>query len=203
MAESIVQVTEGSGKKLHTFNRTIGANSVEDEVVLFGENYLASYQGNGDASAAVINTQLVGLMAGASLKVRIRRIEIHQLALATTAALMSLAVYRLTTAGTGGTTTTPTPLDPTDAASGATVRLVAAVGGTLGALVWAGNPYLLQTVGASAPFVQPIVSIDFDRLRSKPLIIAAGAANGIAIVNLTAHLAASLRFDIWFDESNF
>ena len=78
MAESIVQVTEGSGKKLHTFNRTIGANSVEDEVVLLGENYLASYMIVAAASAATANSHVLQIMAGASLKVRVRRIEVQQ-----------------------------------------------------------------------------------------------------------------------------
>jgi hypothetical protein len=205
MAESIVNVTEGSGKKLHTFNRTIGANSVEDEVTLNGEQYLASYTAviGAPSSTATANSHLAQIMAGASLKVRIRRIEVWQFALATTAAYMDTRIYRLTTAGTGGTAATPAPLDTTDAASGATSQGLPTAKGTEGTNILAAPVYMVQTITASPAFPTPLVVWDFDRPRSKPLIIAAGTTNGIAIKNITAIAAASVIVNIWFDESNF
>jgi hypothetical protein len=205
VAESIVQVTSGSGPKLHTFQRTIGANNVEDEVVLFGENYLATYTVEAAPSTATAASHLLQIMAGASLKVRIRRIEVHQLVAATTAAIMNLSILRLSTAGTGGTAVTPMPLDPSDAASGMTAMTLPTAKGTeVGANVIAGAPcYLIQTIGASTPFNNPIAVWDFDRPRSKPLIIAAGVANGICIKNTAAHAGASVLINVWADESNF
>jgi hypothetical protein len=204
MAESVVNVTEGAGKKLHTFNRTIGVNSVEDEVVLFGENYLASYTvDTGNVSTATANSHILQIMAGASLKVRVRRIEVWQYALATAAALMDLRVYRLTTAGTGGTAFAAAPLDTTDAAAGAQPMLLPTVKGTEGILIVTGRPYMMQTIGASNQLSQPIAVWDFDRPRSKPLIIAAGVANGIAIKNVDAVAAGSIIVNVWLDESNF
>lgn len=203
MAESIINVTEGSGKKLHTFNRTIGANSVEDEVMLLGEQYLASYYIVGSAATTTANSHLLQVMAGASLKVRIRRVEISQYALATTAAIMDLALVRLTTAGTGGSAVTPSALDTSDSSSGATAMQLPTAKGTEGAFVGGGNAYLMQTAGASTPQVQPLWVWEFDRPRSKSLIIAAGTANGIAVKNLTAHAAGGVRINVWFDESNF
>lgn len=204
MAESVIGITEGSGKFGHTYQRVIGANTVEDGVVLLGENYLASYTAqSGDVSTATLNSHLYAVMAGASLKVRVRRIEVYLSAPATTAALMSLALYRLSTAGTGGTAVTPNPLDTTDAASGATSMTLPTVKGTEGVLMWASMPYMMQTIGASAQLNQPIAVIDFDRLRSKPLIIAAGAANGFALKNLTAIAGATVRTTVWLDETNF
>ena len=203
MAEAFVNVTEGSGKKLHTFNRTIGANSVEDEVVLLGENYLASYVANGAMSTATANSHLMQIMAGASLKVRIRRIEITQQTLATTAAFGVISIYRLTTAGTGGTALTPALLDPGDGASGATQMQLPTVKGTEGANVYTAAAYFMQTAGASSIMPVPMFVADFDRPRSKPLIIAAGTTNGVAIKMETAIAAAVVRVDIWFDESNF
>jgi hypothetical protein len=204
MGESIVQVTEGSGKKLHTWQRTIGANSVEDEYVLLGENALASYTMTDDArSTATANSHLWQIMAGASLKVRVRRIEIFQSVMATTAALAELRLYRVTTAGTGGGATGFIPLDPSDAASGATGMTLPTVKGTEGNLIAVAKPYMMQTIGASAQLQSPSVVWDFDRPRSKPLIIAAGTTNGIVIKNVTAIAGASLGVLVWIDETSF
>jgi hypothetical protein len=207
MAESIVQVTEGSGKKLHTWNRTIGANSVEDEYVLLGENALATTVlntiHNATISTATANSHLLQIMAGASNKVRIRRIEMWQAVMATAAAIMDLRMYRLTTAGTGGTVIGSSVLDPTDGAAGFTAMSLPTVKGTEGAALMAGMPYMMQTLGASTPPINPVVVWDFDRLRSKPLIISAGATNGIAIKNISAVAAGQVSFSVWIDESSF
>ena len=203
MAESIIQVTSAGATKLHTFNRTIGANSVEDEVVLFGENYLASYVvADAEPSIATGNAHCLQIMAGASLKVRIRRIEIQPAGLATAAARGAWGIYRLTTAGTGGTAMTPALLDPADSASGATAMTLPTVKGTEGVIVGILTDAVTQTVPTSG-VISPRVAVDFDRPRSKPLIIAAGVANGIAIKNLVAVAAASITINVWFDESNF
>jgi hypothetical protein len=204
MAESIVQVTEGAGKKLHTFNRTIGANSVEDEVVLNGEPYLATYTITTPAvSVATAAAHALQIMAGASLKVRVRRIQMFQIAAATAAVIADFNVLRLTTAGTGGGVVTASPLDPTDAASGATCMTLPTVKGTEGVALDAYNPYLIQTVGASTTMVSPAADRMYDLLRTKPIIIAAGAANGICVKVVAGYAAATVRFVVWIDESNF
>jgi hypothetical protein len=203
MPESLVQVTEGVGKKLHTFQRIIGANTVEDEVVVNGEPYLASYKVSVAVSAATANSHLLQIMAGATLKVRIRRIELHLSSLATTAALMDTRIIRLTTAGTGGTAQTPAVLDPADSASGATAMTLPTVKGTEGTTIEFLSPAMTQTLSATPPLVQPILAVDYDRPRSKPLIIAAGVTNGICIKNVTAIAAGGVIVTVWLDESNF
>lgn len=208
MAESIVQVTEGSGKKLHTFNRTIGANSVEDEVVILGENYLTSYVATsgfvvGSVSTATANSHLMQIMAGASNKVRIRRIALWQNTMATTVTMMDVRVYRLTTAGTGGSAITPAPLDPSDGASGATAMTLPTVKGTESTGIVPGTMYMMQTLAASAQLNQPGLFWEFDLTHTKPLIINAGTTNGIAIKNITAVAAASVVINVWLDESSF
>jgi hypothetical protein len=75
--------------------------------------------------------------------------------------------------------------------------------GTETDLICMGKPYMVQTLGAGAQLNQPIMVFDFDRLRSKPLTIAAGAANGIAIKNITAVASGTVGFNVWFDESSF
>lgn len=204
MAESTILYTPGAGGKIHSFNRTIGANAVEDEVVLLGENYLASYMVNAIAvSTATANSHLLQIMAGASLKVRIRRIEIWQYAMATTVALMDTRIYRLTTAGTGGTGFTAAPLEAADGAAGAQPMQLPTVKGTEGTLICSGRPYMMQTLGASAQLSSPVLVFDFDRPRSKPLVIPAGTANGIAIKNVDAVAAGTVVVNVWLDESNF
>ena len=74
MAESFINQTEGSGKKSHTWDRTIGANTIQDEFVLPGEFPYTSYTifANG-VSIATANDHCLQIMAGASLPVRVRR----------------------------------------------------------------------------------------------------------------------------------
>jgi hypothetical protein len=209
MAESIVQVApDSSGKKLHTWNRTIGANSIEDEYVLLGENGLLTYTGLSlpfaVTSTATANSHLFQIMAGASNKVRIRRIEIHQVVVATTVAIIELRLLRLTTAGTGGTAVTNQPLDSADAASGATSMILPTVKGTEGAVVGSATPLMIQTLAASnqSP-LNPIAVWDFDRPRSKPLIIPSGTTNGVAVKNINAIAGGNIMTVVIFDESSF
>jgi len=207
MAESLVQVTEGSGKKLHTNSRVIGANTVEDEVMLLGENYLASYISNsaaGASSTATGASHLYTINAGASLKVRIRRIEMYQIGPATTAVLMDTRLLRTTTAApTGGTVQAVNVLEPGDAASGCTAMSLPTVKATEGATICMAAVYMMQTIAASAQQNEPILVWDFDRPRSKPLIIAAGTTNGICIKNVTAVAAGTVYFNVWLDETSF
>lgn len=204
MAESFVQVTEGAGKKLHTYQRVVGANTVEDEIVLLGENYLASYTVVAvNPLTTTLNSHILQIMAGAALKVRIRRIEITQSILATAVAFMGLAVFRLTTAGTGGGAVTPNVLDTGDGAAGATAMTLPTVKGTETQQITQHTTYMMQTLAASTPYIAPTLVLDFDRPRSKPLIIPAGATNGIAIKNTVAVAAGGLQITVWLDESNF
>lgn len=204
MAESFVNVTEGSGKKLHAFQRTIGANTVEGQTIVVGEQYLAEYTVAtvAQVTTATANSHLLQVMAGASNRLRIRRIEVSQSGLATTAAFMQVAIYRLTTAGTGGTSITPQLLDPADSAAGATAMTLATVKGTEGALLWTGSLYMQQTAGASLGQPDELM-LDFDGLRRKPIHVAAGAANGIAIKNIDAVAAGDVLITVTLDESSF
>ena len=207
MAESFVNMTEGSGKKAHTFQRVIGANTVEDEVVILGEHYLAEYVATPAAvSTATAASHLAQLMAGSSLNVYIRSIEIYQLAAVTTAAIDEIDLFRLTTAGTGGTVVTPLPLDTTDAASGATCMTLPTVKGTEAANpIYRISAQFTQTIATQSGGKQGslLAFWDFDTLHGKALRIAAGTANGVCIKNITARAAGTV-FTVWrFTEANF
>ena len=204
MAASSIQITQGSGTRLATDSYTEGGVTVHNERVGMGEGILPTYTiVAGNTSTATVDSHLIQIMAGASLRVRIRRIEMIQDGLASTAALLETRLYRLTTAGTGGSTNTPRPLDPADAAAGATSMSLPTAKGTEGVLLAISKPYMIQTIGASTPVTVPTLVWDFDNPRSGPLIIAAGTANGIAIKNSNAVAGAGVMFTIWIAESSY
>jgi len=204
MAESTVLYTPGSGGKGHSFQRTIGANSVEEGVVVVAEQYLAEYTVTTitPISTATANSHILQIMAGSSNRLRIRRIEVTQMGLATNAAFMQLAIYRLTTAGTGGTAITPQLVDPADAAAGATAMTLATVKGTEGALLGSRSMYMNQTAAASMGTPNDAL-FDFAGLRRKPIHVAAGTSNGIALKNITAIAAGTVIVTLWVVESSF
>lgn len=207
MPESIVQVTEGVGKKLHTWQRTVGANTVEDEIIGIGDQWHASYApatGSG-ISVAVAASHLIQIMAGASLRVYVRRILMYQVGLATAAGTSDFQLLRLTTAGTGGTVLGVGTLDPADAAAGATAMSLPTVKGTEGTGLWRGQVYFNQTLPTSltTPGGLLILDLDFDKLRIKPPIIAAGAANGIALKNNSAIAAGTVAVQVYVTEASY
>lgn len=206
MAESIVQLPAPT-VKMHSFNRTIGANSVEDEVTLNGEPYLASYviSTSTAASTATAASHLLQIMAGASLHVYVRRIRVYQFAVATTAAIVTLQLFRLSSAGTGGTAFTPAILDGNDSASGATSMSLPTVKGTEGTLVGIAASQFIQTVPTGGNGMAPLLAEwDFDKLlRSKAIRIPAGTANGLAIKNPTAVAGASVVVEAQISEATF
>jgi hypothetical protein len=77
------------------------------------------------------------------------------------------------------------------------------VKGTEGSRVALAAPYLMQTVAASNQLVNPVIVWDFDRPRSKPLIIQAGVTNGIALKATTGTAGASVLVMVWLTEANF
>jgi hypothetical protein len=206
MPESLVQVTEGSGKKLHTFQRTIGANNVEDEIMVLGEQYLASYTigTQVQVSVATASSHLLQIMAGASLNVYLRSIRVYQAVAATTAAINFLAVYRLTTAGTGGTAITAVAHDTTDTAAGATGMTLPTVKGTEAAnWVDGAEVYWLQTMPTAVDFTALRAAWTWGGNKGKALRIPAGTANGIAVKNLNAVAAATVIIIAELSEANF
>lgn len=205
--ESLVQVTEGSGKKLHTWQRTIGANSVEDEYVLIGEQGLAAYgvATGSSVSIATANDHIFQLMAGASLNVFVRRIRVFQTVVATTAALIQFHLLRLSTAGTGGTAITPSPFDSADAASGATFMTLPTVKGTEGVRLGMAAAEVTQTVPTGGSGQAALLAEwDFDKLlRTKAVRIPSGAANGICLKNINATAGASVQVEVILTEANY
>lgn len=204
MADTSFGITAGSGTLLHTATTSIGGSTVHDQVVKLGDQYLATYAFSpGGTSTATAASHLLQIMAGSTLRVQLRRLIVYQSVAVTTAALIPFAVVRLTTAGTGGTTATARPYDPADAAAGATAMTLPTAKGTEGSSLWFGHAYMMQTISASAPGITPLLDLDFDRLGTKPIIIAAGTANGIAFTNISAAAGGSVNVWALLTEANF
>lgn len=204
MAESIVQVTEGTGKKLHTISYTVGANTVEDEVVVPGPYPYATYVLSvPNATIAVANDHLLCLNAGASLKVRVHRIRISQASNATAATVVSMSILRTTTsAPTGGTAFTPALMDTTSAASGAAGRSLPAAKGTESTILMEPRIVVRQAVLATSTQADGVWEWN-QHPQSQPIIIPAGSTNGLAIKCLTASAAGSFAILVEFTETAF
>lgn len=204
MAETIVQVNSGSGPKLHGWDRTIGANLVVDQFVLPGEYPLASYTLLiNNISLATANDHIIQLMAGASLNLRIRLIHLDQGTNATAAAIGSLELWRLTTAGTGGAAVTPAKLETGDAAAGATGMTLPTAKGTEGTQLLRQVFNAQQTTPASPGSPDKAIFHWEQKPNAKPIVIGAGASNGLAIKSTAAIAAMTCSGWIEFVETSF
>jgi hypothetical protein len=204
VAQSSVNVTEGSGKRLDTWDRTISAVLVQDQFMLPGEYPYASYTVVAEAvSVATANDHVLQIMAGSTNYVRIRQIKIEQSANATGAGAKSLQILRLTTAGTGGTAITPSKLDLGDAAAGATSQTLPTVKGTESTLVMSTIMVFRQAISATAGGQLDDDFTWVQKPNQKPLIIPAGTSNGIAIKIINATAGASVTVNVEFVETAF
>lgn len=200
MSQSSINLTEGSGKRIHTFDQTIASTLVQDQFVIPGEYPIASYNAiAAGISIATINDHQLQIMAGSTNHVRIRRITIEQSGNATTASVLSIIVVRLTTAGTGGSSVTPARYDNGDAASGATAMTLPSSKGTESTELQRTALLMRQTVAtAGAQYDDKYEWVQSANV--KPIIIPAGTSNGIAIKNLAAVAAATVTINVEFVE---
>ena len=202
MAESSVNVTEGSGKRLHTNDRTISAVLVQDQVVIPGEFPYASYIASAaNVSAAAAADHVMQLMAGSSLHLRIRRIRVEQYGLITAAAAQQLELWRLTSAGTGGTAVTAAKFNTADAAAGAAGMTLPSAKGTEGTRLDTREFFAVQTA-STAGSLTPYIEWTWGE-NMGPLIVPAGTANGIAIKCLSARTGLTVSVAIEFVETSF
>lgn len=205
MAESSVQVTEGSGKRLHTFDRSIAGNTVHDEVIVQGEPYLATYYGQPTvvSTLGTANAHVVQIMAGASKPVYIKRIVAYLTVAASAQVQCVIQLMRVSTAGTGGTAGNINPLDSTDGAAGATIRHnLTASKGTEGVVLDEAD---VLVPSALQPTVPRFYLFDFDYRAStlmKSPRIPAGATNGIVVKWLSAATNAETRVLVHLVEAN-
>ena len=202
MSQSYVPFLDSASatRKFHTNQRSNGTDTVEQYVQQEAEPYLATYTASAlSTSLATANAHVVQVMAGASLRVGIRRITLDLLTAAGSAALMNFAIQRLITAGTGGTVLSVVAHDPAEAAAGASAMTLPSSKGTEGAVLYLGTTLVnnsLTTVG-----VQRVLELDWTRTRTKALWIAAGTSNGIALKALVGIASATCYVTVELVES--
>lgn len=196
MPTSFISFDEGTTRKVRAFQRTDGSDTVEEWLYARSESIFDTYAITALAVAgATANSHLLQIMAGASLRVGIKRITINQVAAATAVANFPFDLYRLSTAGTGGSALTPAPLDPASAASGATAMTLASSKGTETTLLGRHRGAISTT--ATTVGLNPVLDLRFGDNGQKPLYIAAGASNGLCIKNTAADATAT--FDIYVE----
>jgi hypothetical protein len=195
---TFISVDEGADRKVHGVQRTDGADTVVQYLYVTAEPEVNTYSGAvaaaGTVSLATANDHLFQIMAGASLRVGIRRIRVWQYANASSTSILRYQLRRLTTAGTGGTSMVITAHDPADPAAGATMMTLPSVKGTEGGYFVQGNCSVLSTASSQPG---PIIDLDFTRERTKAMWIAAGTSNGICLKSLDA--VASATAHIWVE----
>lgn len=201
MAEGFVNVTEGSGKKLHTWNRTIGGNDVHDEFTLPGEHVYASYTACfHNISAATNNSHILAIWCGSSLNIRIRRIWMRQHNVASAAGGTPVEIWRTSSVTpSGGTAVTLGKMDNADATANGSAMTLPTTKGTE-----SGVPLLIFPVEALAarPFSYDMVNWE-QRPSMKPILIAAGTTNGFAIKWVSGSTGTSVSGYVEFQETNF
>lgn len=201
---SFIGVTPGSGAKISTGpSYTEAGNIVQDQKVILGEQYLASYVITaGLVSLATASSHLIQIMAGSSLNVRIRRIEIWPNGFASTPTVDGFNLLRLTSAGTGGTVMGLAAMNPADAAAGATSMTLPTVKGVESNSLLAANCGIWSAAPTAGTY-GPLIAWELDGEHLPPVVIAAGTANGVAIKNAAGVTGGSVAINIWLTESPF
>ena len=203
MPVSSVAVTQGSGAYLHTWQRTVSSVNREEQYVQLAEPALPTFSAIAPAvSAATSASHLLQVMAGASAYVRIHRISVEQVANATSAAAVEIALYRLTAAGSGGTSITPQPFDTGDTASATAMSLPSSKGTEASVALLRSAVAFRQAVSAT--------SAQYDDVwewrqtpGKKPIIIPAGTSNGVALKIATGVAGATVTIQIEFSETSW
>jgi hypothetical protein len=201
MPASVIGIDEpdSADKNLSTWQRTIGATSVQEQVLLPGEAYQATYSALATGiSTAASASHLIALEADGTNYVRIRRIYISQAALAGAAATAQLQVVRTTTASSAGTSVTARAFDEADSAYGGAIRTLPTKG-TEGSIL------LQSRLGLTA--AQPVTSVYAWEWRAsdaeKPIIIAPANTNGIALKIVTGIASATCDVTIEFTTTTY
>lgn len=204
MGESYINLTEGSGKKSHTWQRTVGANNVEDSLMIQGEYPYATYSALvSSITTANANQHLVQIMAGASTYTRIRRIEISQVTNAGVANVFLPSIIRLSSAGTGGTAVTAFKFDASNADPGTTVTYTTTSAGTETGATMRRLPMQLRSAVPTDGNRNPGYVWEA-RDDEQPIVIAPGTANGIAIKNYTSGVGtATIDIMVEWVETSF
>jgi hypothetical protein len=173
--QSLLAYTDGAGKNIDAQERTISAVAYQQQTFLLGPPYLPAYSVIASSiSTATAASHILEIMAGATNYVAIERVRVKQVTIGT-AGILSLAVLRLTSAGTGGGVVTPRPFDSADSAADATAMTLPTVKGAEGVQL---DQIDFPLIVARSASVEPEY-VWTPPVGMKPWIIPTGATNGL------------------------
>lgn len=201
-AESVIGITEGSGKNQHTITTTWGGTAKEDQVVVLGTGHLPTYSMNGTAiSTATSASHLFALEGDGTNYIHVTRIFVAGSDdVPAAAALVQLQVFRTTTASTTGTALNPRPYDGADTNpwGGRAVSLPGGKG-TEGNMLLQGRIGLGTTATAHPPTWEWIER----KTPSKAIIVGPAVTDGICLKIVTGIASAALDYTVEFTVSSF
>lgn len=195
MTESQIALTEGSGKNLRTWQRTIGGTAREEQFFQYGEPTATTYTVIASAlSVGSAGGHLLQIMGDGTNYIRIERMEFRQGGFAGADSLALVQLKRLTTAGSGGTALNARAHDEADTDPYAgDVRSSPTTKGTEGSTLWRSRFKLTDTIPEYEPAVysRPLGNV-------KPYIAGPGTADGFVWVNETAIGTATMDLVVTF-----
>lgn len=120
MTQSNIGVSTGTDKYLSSNSRSIGGTALEEQTVLEGQSANPTYNiAADDVSTATAASHLVQIMADGTNYTRLTRLTVEPTEDVPAAdSILKLALYRLSTAGTGGTALNDAPYDAADSYAG-------------------------------------------------------------------------------------
>lgn len=210
MPESFINLTEGSGKKAHTFQRVIGANTVEDEVWPLAELSPAAYlltTPSAGVSMGTADTHLLAYQCPSNFFTYVRWIRVYQLAAATAAGttVLELVRIRTITGAGGGSNIDAAKLDATDQQSGF-------FQGVAGGTTQKGLEYVVmdrvsaqftQTIAAQSGGMLPQMIAEFRPTPRGPLMRLHPAESGLVVRNVAARAGATVLIEMSYSLANW
>jgi hypothetical protein len=140
-------------------------------------------------------------MASSSLNIRIRHFKFMAYQYAASTTTIQWALVRLTSAGTGGTNITSliAPYDSAADTTNSTAMTLPSAKGIEGTILLPGR----MAFPSGAP---DVTTYDWEwtqQPNTKPIIIPAGAVNGVAFKNLSGLTSANVLFYVEYQETSF
>jgi hypothetical protein len=194
--ESVIGITEGSGKSFHTISTSIGGTTKEDQVVILGEAFRSSYTALVTASAVTPSAaHMIAIEADGTNYIYITRMSMDQVVMAGAATKMQMAGFRTTTAGSGGTSVTARPLDTATSAFGGLIRSIGTKG-TEGVQLLQARIDLLATQPTVA-LNRPIWTWEADKITG-PIKVGNATTDGFVLKVVTGIATATVDISVDF-----
>jgi hypothetical protein len=200
MSISAVGVTEGSDKYLHTNQRSIGGTAREEQATYAAQSPNATYTAVADdVSTATANAHLLQIMADGTNYSRLVGFTIEPTENGPASdSILKVALYRLTTAGSGGSSIGEGAYDDADSYSG-DIQSLPSTKGTEGALLWTGYLPLDAAYAGFGPrklewSVKPY---------AKPIIFGVDTADGLAFKVIDAVASAAVCINAEFVTTSY